>query len=81
MLAHEHEPVDVVDVVVELGDDDHGRIAERVEQALDARLVACGERGQLARRDADALGQVGAELLRERGRQPAVELAAPRARG
>ncbi len=63
-----------MDVVVELGDDDGRRVAEGDEQALDADLVALGQRGQLARRDVDPLREVGAELLGQLGRQPAVEL-------
>src|SRR5829696_1551834 len=49
--AHVREPLDVVDVVVvALGHDQHGRLAEGRAEPLDGRGVALGERDELPRR-------------------------------
>ncbi len=67
VLPHAREPVDVVDVVVELGHDDRRRVAERAAQVGDALRVARRQRGDLARRGADARGELVAELLGQLG--------------
>ena len=74
MLAHLREPVDVVHVVLELGDDDRRRRSELRDEVLDARLVARGERGQLVRGLVDPPREVLAERLGELRRRAAVDV-------
>ena len=47
VCAHADETVEVVDVVLELGDDERRRVAERGAQPLDVRGVAGGQSRQL----------------------------------
>ncbi len=51
-----------------------GGMVEPLDEPLDPVRVAPRQRGQLARRHVDPRGQLLAELLRQRGRHPAVEL-------
>ena len=63
MGSHLCEPVDVVHVVLELGDADRRRRPQLRLEVVDRRVVARGERGLVVRRVGHPLGQLVAELL------------------
>ena len=63
MGSHLCEPIDVVHVVLELGDAHGRRRVQRRLEVVDRGVVAGGERGLLARRVRHALGEPLAELV------------------
>ena len=67
--AHAPQAVEVVDVVLEFGDDDRRRIAQALAQPCHVHRVARRERAQLGGRDGHVLGQRGAEVGGDGGRK------------
>ena len=62
---HAQQPVDVVDVVVEVGHEQQGPIAELGTEPLDAGPIAPGEHVVVVEGRSDASGEVGRQAVTE----------------